>query len=77
MKIKIIGNQINEEGCKQLNEILLENKKIEKIDLNCTFFKSIFHSDNNISSILFHFKESLKKNKFLKNINLHGKLFYI
>jgi hypothetical protein len=28
------------EGCKVLNEILLENKKIEKINLSCKLFKN-------------------------------------
>jgi hypothetical protein len=34
------GNNIQDEGCKVLNEIFLENKKIEKIDLGCKIYKN-------------------------------------
>jgi hypothetical protein len=40
LKIKL-GNEIKDEGCKVLNEILLENKKLEKIDLSGKFSSKI------------------------------------
>jgi hypothetical protein len=38
--LKFKGNDINDEGCEILNEILLENKSIEKINLNSNFLKN-------------------------------------
>jgi hypothetical protein len=32
-----LENDIQAEGCKVLNEILLENKNIENLNLNCIF----------------------------------------
>jgi hypothetical protein len=62
---------LKDEGCKVLNEIFLENKKLEKIDISCNFFKII--KDNIITSNgAGHLKESLKKNQFLKEINFEG-----
>jgi hypothetical protein len=53
-----------------LNEIFIENKNIERIDLGCKLFKII--KDNKITSTgLLNMKESLIKNKFLKKIYLH------
>jgi hypothetical protein len=37
---KKLGNNIDDEGCEILKEILLENKNIEKIDLSCKLFES-------------------------------------
>jgi hypothetical protein len=52
-----------------LNEILLENKNIEKINIKGKLFKII--KGNNITSIGFlNMKESLIKNKILKKICL-------
>jgi hypothetical protein len=63
-KLKL-ENDIKDEGCKILNEILLENKTIEK--LRCNLLKII--KGNKISSIgLLNMKESLMKNKILKEI---------
>jgi hypothetical protein len=63
---------LKDEGCKILNEILLENKKIEILDLSCKFFKII--KDNKITSIgVFFLKDSLIKNKYLKEISFQGK----
>jgi hypothetical protein len=55
-----------------INEILLENKNIEIIDLGCKLFKN--NKGNVITSngIIF-LKESLIKNKFLKEINFYSK----
>jgi hypothetical protein len=36
---KKLGNNIDDEGCEILKEILLENKNIEKIDLSCKLFE--------------------------------------
>jgi hypothetical protein len=38
-KIKKLDNDIQDEGCQVLNEIFLENKKIEKINLSGKLFK--------------------------------------
>jgi hypothetical protein len=35
------GNNIQDEGCKVLNEIFLENKNIEKINLHSKLLKII------------------------------------
>jgi hypothetical protein len=39
LKEIIFSGNIQDEGCKALNEIFLENKKIEKIDLSGKLFK--------------------------------------
>jgi hypothetical protein len=71
-KIKI-GNDLKDESCEILNEILLENKSIEKIDFSCKLFKII--KDNTITSNgLIFLTESLIKNIFLKEIRFLGKL---
>jgi hypothetical protein len=45
---------LKDEGCKILNEILLENKNIEKIDLSCKLFKNNKSEQTNIKwNILF------------------------
>jgi hypothetical protein len=37
---KIIkGNNISDEGCRVLNEILLKNENIEQLDIRGNFFK--------------------------------------
>jgi hypothetical protein len=55
-----------------LNEILLENKNIEIINLASKL--SIIIKGTKIKSKgLIYLKESLKKNQFLKKINLGGK----
>jgi hypothetical protein len=53
------ANSINCDGCKILNEILLENKKIEILDL-----RSIGMKEEGLNNM----KESLKKNIYLKEI---------
>jgi hypothetical protein len=53
-----------------LNEILLENKKIEIINLNCKK-KKIKKKVNEITAIgYYHLKESILKNKNLKKLYL-------
>jgi hypothetical protein len=64
------GNEINDSGCEILNEILLENKKIEIINLNCKK-KKIKKKVNEITAIgYYHLKESILKNKNLKKLYL-------
>jgi hypothetical protein len=66
------GNNIQDEGCKVLNEIFLENKKIEKIDLGCKYTK--IKKGNQITSKgLFFLKDSFQKNQYLKEIIFTGK----
>jgi hypothetical protein len=63
---------LKDEVFKILNEILLENKNIEKIDLSCKLFKN--NKGNNITLIgIIYLKESLIKNKYLKEISFEGK----
>jgi hypothetical protein len=63
---------LKDEGCEIINEILLENKKIEKMDLRCKLSKII--KVNQISSNGVNcLKESLIKNQFLKEISFVGK----
>jgi hypothetical protein len=63
-----LDNYIKDEGCKILNEILLENKKIEKIKLSGKEFKKIIKGNNITNKGLIFLKESLKKNQFIKEI---------
>jgi hypothetical protein len=63
---------LKDEGCKVLNEILLENKNIEIIDLSSKLFK--YNKGNNITSKgVFFLKDSFIKNQFLKEISFRGK----
>jgi hypothetical protein len=63
---------LKDEGCKILNEILLENKTIEKIDLRGRLLK-ITKGNNITTNGIICLKESLIKNKFLKEISFSGK----
>jgi hypothetical protein len=70
-----IDNILKDEGCKILNEILLENKKIEILNLSCKFLKKIIKTikGNEITSNgLIYLKESLIKNQYLKKIDFDG-----
>jgi hypothetical protein len=58
---------MDDEGCKILNEILLENQSIQKIDLICKITK-IKKGNRITSNGVISLKESLIKNKFLKEI---------
>jgi hypothetical protein len=46
-----LDNKFKDEACETLNEILLENEKIEKIDLSCKLFKNNKREQNNIKRI--------------------------
>jgi hypothetical protein len=70
-KIKI-GNDFKDEGCEILNKILLENKKIEKINLGGNYSK-ITKGNNITFKGVINLKESLIKNRFLKEISFVGK----
>jgi hypothetical protein len=63
---------LKDEGCKILNEILLENKNIEKLDLSCKITK-ITKGNYITSEGVIYLKESLIKNKFLKEISFSCK----
>jgi hypothetical protein len=70
------GNEIIDEACIVLNEILLKNKAIEKLDLSCNFI--IFNSKKKVNQIkskdLIFLKKSLKKNNILNEIIFYCKL---
>jgi hypothetical protein len=61
---------LKDEGCNILNEIFLENKNIEKINLIGKLLKIIKGNGITLMGFL-NLKESLMKNKFLKEICIH------
>jgi hypothetical protein len=61
----ILDSDLNDEGCKVLNEILLENKKIEIIDLRSKFSKIIKRYQGNIKWIKL-FKRIIKEKSIFK-----------
>jgi hypothetical protein len=61
---------LKDEGCKILNEIFLENKTIEKINL-CGNLSKITKGNEITSNGVIFLKNSLMKNKYLKEIRLN------